>query len=442
VIGALLLAALGYTAVRAVTPGSSVRLRLGAGLLVGAALCALFLLLPGWSPIAAGIAALSLALALYLFSNPASRQPDNNHPIDLVAPAVLLLYARFATRPEEWSWQNWIPSRRDWFFIWGQKAHLFFANRGVDLAWLQSAPRDLSQPDYPWLWPLTVDWLALFHGSWEPRLAGVATVLLAAGLLLVFRDVAGRTLPPAHAAFATLAATGAACTPYLGLADGPFAAYAGAAILLTDDALRHDDPRRLRLAAILLGLCPLVKNEGIALLFAVPLAMLIASAGGDGARLGKRTARLAALWPAAVIALPWLVARLILGFTTDLFRGAPLRRAWLALTHPGEFFAHFRDVHEPNPWLYLAIGIALLLSLRRLRRETFLVAAIVGQLGFYVFAELVSPFGVGGQIGGSWGRLIGHLAAPLVYLAARGLLSEVDPHSAAKTARLLEEELR
>lgn len=433
--GAVLLVALGYAAVRALAPESSVRLRLGAGALVGAGICGAILVAnQPWALLAITLASLSLILALALLSYPATEQPSNhisaNHsPLDLATFAALALYARFATSAPEWSWQNWAETRRDWFFIWGQKAQLFFEHRGIDLTFLQASPNDLSQPDYPWLWPLTVDWLALFHGSFEPRLAGFATVLFAAALLLVFREIAGRTLPPTLASLATLAAVGAACTPYLGLADGPFAAYAGAALLLLDDAIRRDNTAQFRLSALLLGLSANVKNEGIALMVAAALAVALAA----GAR------RVRALWPAFAVGGTWLVARRLLGLSTDLVRGHPLERAAHALTHLGEFLGHFRDVYDPNPWLYLAIGFALAISIRELRRETFLVTAIVAQLAFYLGANLLSPFGVGGQIGGSWGRLLGHLAAPLVFLAARGLASEFDRRPPPEPPRLVEE---
>jgi hypothetical protein len=420
VIGALILVALGYSAARALLPNTSWRLRLGSGILIGAGLCGVILLFT-WSLVGCSVAALLGCWALWRThrSNPATQQPSN-HWTDVLTLTTLALYAWHSTRPEEWSWQNSAPSKRDWFFIWGQKANLFFAHGGIDVAFLQSSPRDLSQPDYPWLWPLTIDWLALFHGSFDPRLAGLATVLFALALLLVFREFASP--------LATLAATGAACTSYLGLADGPFAAFAGAALILADDALRRDDRHRLRVAAILLGLSANIKNEGVALIIAVAIAIVVAG----------RARRVVELWPALAIAAPWLIAKRALGLSTDLLRGDLVARLTHSLAHLGEFFARFRDVHESNPWLYLAIGFALLISIRELRRETFLVTAIVAQLTFYLAANLISPFGVGGQIGGSWGRLLGHVAVPLVFLAARGL--EVHPRAATAAPSLVEEE--
>src|SRR5438105_2283493 len=111
--------------------------RLGqAVLLVAGAAAGLLLFLP-WTPWAVGLALLAVAgiVWAYLHPRPATRDPRTAIAIAIVINCVtgllVLLHAIYAMRPGLWDWTDWLITRRDYFFIWGFKARLFFVEHGI-----------------------------------------------------------------------------------------------------------------------------------------------------------------------------------------------------------------------------------------------------------------------------------------------------------------------
>src|SRR5437899_2814276 len=119
--------------------------------------------------------------------------------------------------------------------------------------------------DAPWLRSIAVAFL-LVIGEWNDRLPSLFYPLIAGAVLLLIQSLLTDELKSAHlAAFATLALASPIATPWIGLGEGPFIAFAIAALLL----IRRDS---VTAGALLLGCAALTKNEGIALIVATLIA--------------------------------------------------------------------------------------------------------------------------------------------------------------------------
>ena len=215
---------------------------------------------------------------------------------------LLLGYALYATLAP--------PPEYDYLTDWGFKAKAFFEVRAIDWQLLgRSIDRNV-HPDYPLLLPLTYDFIAVLRNGWNDAHLGIVHVAFAAALLLVIHETAwDDTRSRIAAVFIAIALIPFAATPWIGLAEGPFIAYATAALLL----IRRGD---LTLGAILLGLAASTKNEGLTLIAAAAIGLLCAGRKRDVVRL----------WPAVLIPLPWLIAR-SLHRSADRYRGGRSRRA-------------------------------------------------------------------------------------------------------------------
>jgi hypothetical protein len=370
-------------------------MRLGVAILLALAAGAALLTILPWTQTAAMVLLTASAIAVARYGRVRLRW----HWLDLLLPIVTGLYVRYATHPSLWAWENWRPSRRDFFFIWGTHARLFLAAHSVDFHFLQQTPNDLSHPDYPWLWPLIIDWVMLLRGRWDPMLVGIISALFGAALLLILRELLAAEIgDPRVASLATLAAAGIAFPMSVGFAEAPFIAYSASGVLL----IRN---RHTRLGALLLGLAAVTKNEGLALIVAVAIALLIA----------RRS--VLPMWPAVAVTLPWLIVRAFLGVPTDLFAGNLAQRLTAHLQDPAHLFAGFTGIVTEQPWFFLALSLTLLAGIRNLRRETFVILTVVLQLAFYVAAYLISPLDTAGHVVSSWGRLTGQLAIPLLFVA-------------------------
>jgi hypothetical protein len=307
----------------------------------------------------------------------------------------LLGYSLFSTMAPLWEF--------DYICNWGLKGKLFWEAHGIDWSFLQNAFHRAIHPDYPPLLPLSFDVLAVVRGDWNDRALGLLNVVFALALLLVVRRLAAEeTGSDLAGAFAAAAMLAFAASPWIGLAESPLVAYGTMAILL----LRIDDSR-VNVAAVLLGLAASAKNEGLTLIVAVAVALVIAGR----ARLVPR------LWPAIAIPLPWLVARLMRDIPTDLATGNVFSRVLTHVENPApllEALAHY-PVGKPLYWLGIIAAFAILRS-RLVSRERFALSAIVVQFAFYIGAYLSSPHDVDWHLHWSWERVVSHLTPTLTYV--------------------------
>jgi hypothetical protein len=315
--------------------------------------------------------------------------------VDLLTLLVVLSQGFVTTVASPWSWDFWA--------IWGLKGRVFFEARTIDFRFLESRWNDFAHPDYPLLLPLNYAHAALLGGSWDDRWLGVYGLAFGMALLLVVRGLLAEECGPLIAAVAALAASPFALSPWVGLADGPFLAFAGAALLFLRPGLR-DDPAALRHGALLLGLAAGCKNEGSALIVAAAVAIVLAEP--------RRWRRVVSLWPAVVLIAPWTIARTLHHLHGDT--GGGVAQLPERLRHLPEI-ARALATTLPHPLLWAAMLIGLLLAPRTARAgERFLLTAASLQLAFYVAVYLVTPFGVVWHIETSWPRIATHVAVPLL----------------------------
>jgi hypothetical protein len=393
-IAVAVMAAAGWLYTRRLAEGMLV-----GGILAAAALAALSLVGVSWSPF-------TLAAALAIFTLPAIRVAAGfSRPakagryalFHLPTAALVAWHVRNALRPELWDWTNWLISRRDFFFIWGYKARLFFTFHGIPWSFLRGLPSDFTHPDYPLLVPLLFDADAVLTNAWHPAWSIVAidTTLAAALLGIVYKSLRD-DFDPLFAAAGTFALTGSALLPWVGFAEGPLVAYGGAAALM----LRRG---RVGFGIVFLSAAAMAKNEGIAL--AVAMAIALATTA-EGRRI------LPKLWPVAVVIGGWLAVRSTM--PTDLFSGPVLARIGHNLADFPHAFATV-PTHQPVVWLVSLIAIVL-----GTRREGFLLTAAAIQILFYLAAYAITPLDVVGHVNGSWPRLTSHVT---IFLAYSGVTS-------------------
>lgn len=397
----------------------------GEALLLGIAACAavlftLSMLRVPWSRLSFGVAmavviAVSWVAAAYSFrarvaasvatsDNSLISFPGSQAVIFLLYAVTILLvagYARFATAAPLWEF--------DFIGDWGLKARAFFTAGGIDWPFLEHPFHYDIHPDYPPLLPLGFDLFAVVRGAWDDTTLGLLSVAFAIGLLLLLHRLAlEETSSRFAAAFVMAAMVPFACSPWIGIAEGPFVAYATAAILL----IRRGS---LATGAVMLGLAATTKNEGLTLIVAVALALLLDRRRRDALRL----------WPALVLALPWLVLRSMHGLRTDLTTGDV----------PSRVIAHLRDPRplleallqhgagKPLLWIALTVGVAVTFGVL-VREERFALAALLLQFLCYIGAYLVTPHAVDWHVRWSWERLVSHLSPALTYIVLARLLTK------------------
>jgi hypothetical protein len=290
-----------------------------------------------------------------------------------------------------WDWNEWLIQRRDYFFIWGYKARLFFDADGIPWRFLRSLPNDFSHPDYPLLVPLLMDVPAVLFGSFDPRAFVVITTALGAALLLVAHRCLLDEFTPRQAIWGTLALSGSALLPSFGFAEGPLVAFAASAALLIRRALRgHSET--VAAATLLLALAAMTKNEGIAFFVAVCIA---------APRMVRR------IWPAGAAIAIWLGARALLQLPTDVFTGQFLARI---ADNVAMFPRAFANVPSHQPLVAIASLAAIALApAANLKRERFILTVVAVQVAFYLAAYAVTPHDVAGHVNGSWERISSHV---------------------------------
>lgn len=345
--------------------------------------------------------------------------------IDLLTIYTVFSYTLYATLAKVWAWDFWA--------IWGLKARAFLETGGIDWRFLRNPNNAFIHRDYPLLLPLNYDWIALINGRWDDRWLGLVGVAFGVALLLIIRDLARREMPALGAAALTFAATAFALSHYVGLAEAPLTAFGGAAVIFLGRAIRHDEQVSLRHGAILLGLAGSSKNEGLALIAAVVLAIILTDR--------ERWRRLVRMWPTFAIIAPWLIARAVLHLKTDIARGDIWLRAGERLRHaPALLRMLVEQLTDPWMWGLMLLAIVLLPSAIRLT-ERFVYTAVGIQLLFYIGAYVVTPYNVEWHIETSWPRLTRQIATPLLYavtvqLARAALREQTLAHAEARPEQL------
>jgi hypothetical protein len=334
------------------------------------------------------------------YGDVASADPIRPHLLDLFTLFTILCYALYATLAPLWEWDFWA--------IWGLKARTFLEIGGIDWRFLESRWNIFAHTDYPLLVPLNYDFVALLNGGWSDRWLGLLGVACAVALALVARSLAARETTPFFASLLTLLVAALGFSRYLGLAEGALIAFGGAGVLFVRAALLDDDDVCWRHGALMLGFAANCKNEGVALLGAVTIAMVATSWSRASTTLRK-------LAPAYALAAPWLILRAAHVLPTDIAGGSATSRLLARLPHAHELFL-FLAQQLFKPWFWVAILIGILLApavARRRERFVFLVTAI--QFFFYFVVYLMTPNRLRWHVLTSWSRLPAQIAVPIAF---------------------------
>lgn len=342
-----------------------------------------------WSRLVVTIAILIVAGALWIAAPRRAFVATPPSWFDLAIVLLVIAHGLAATAGAVGEW--------DFGAIWGLKGRVFFERGAIDWRFLEHPYNTFAHSDYPLLLPMQYVFLALHGGAWSDRWMGLVTTFFGVALLLIVRDLFARELRRDLAALATLGVASVALSQWLGIAEAPMIAFGAAGVLV----IRRGD---MTLGAVLLGCAAGTKNEGLALIVAAAVGLLVAKRARDVLRL----------WPAALLAAPWLVLRAIHTLPTDLASGPLLERS--ARNALEVVFAICATTPD-RPWFWLAIVAGLVLCIRELKRERFVLATVLVQLAFYVGAYVVTPNEVWWHIAVSWSRLLTHVAAPLAFSA-------------------------
>ena len=388
-VASLLIIAVGWPLASVADPTSTLGARLGEAYLLGAAASVVVLLFVPWSQgIVIGallIVAIGGALAFRRYVRAGWRPPAL---IDAITLILVAGYARFATiapTPEA-----------DFIGIWGLKAREFWVAHGIDWQFLENPLNAFAHPDYPPLVPLLFDVHAVIANAWIDRWLGVVNVAFGVATLLIVRaHLADEIATPWKRAIATLAFVPFALSPWIGLAECAMVAYGTAGLLL----LRRATVRDALHGAIYLGFAANCKNEGLTLIAAAALALLVTN---------RRM--LIHLWPAVALAAPWSVLRYVHHLRNDLVAG-------FHLGDVAQTLAALAQQAVGKPLFWFGIALAFVIAPRRLVRERFLIVAIVLQLLFFVAAYVVTPHDVIWHVRWSWERIVGQLTPLIVFLA-------------------------
>jgi hypothetical protein len=320
------------------------------------------------------------------------------HLLDLFTLFTVIPYALYARLATAGQWDFWA--------MWGLKARTFLELGGIDWRFLESRWNAFAHPDYPLLVPLNYDFLALVNGGWSDRWLGLICVAWAVALALVARSLAARETTPFFASLLTLLVAALGFSRYVGLAEGALIAFGGAGVLFIRTALRENDDAAWRHGALMLGFAANCKNEGLALLVAVTIAVLVVS---------RSFATLRKVAPAYVLAAPWLILRAAHVLPTDLAGGSAASRLIARLPHAHELLLFLSgELTNPGFWLAVVTGILIAPAGSR-RRESFVFIVTAVQLLFYVAAYLATPHDVAWHVVTSWSRLTEQLSVPITF---------------------------
>jgi hypothetical protein len=351
-----------------------------------------------------------------------ARPSTKPHVLDIVTLFTIVCYALYATLAPVWEWDFWA--------IWGLKARTFLEIGAIDWRFLESRWNTFAHPDYPLLVPLNYDFVALLNGGWSDRWMGLMGVAWAVALAFVARSLAARQTTPLFASLATLVVAAIGFSRYVGLAEGALIAFGGVGVLFVRAALLDDDPVSWRHAALMLGFAANCKNEGLALLVAVTIAVVATSWRRAWVQLRKLT-------PAFALAAPWLILRAAHTLPTDIVEGSMMSRLLVRLPYAHQILMFLAEELD-RPWFWIAILISVILAHSARRRERFIVLVTAIQCLFYVVVYFITPNDLRWHVLSSWPRLTAQIAVPITFavflMLANSLLAEEDaPHAEARS---------
>ncbi|PYQ52829.1 MAG: hypothetical protein DMF59_03415 [Acidobacteria bacterium] len=338
------------TALLAIAAGLPFSRRLGEAYLLGVGIQAAILCILPWSrPIV--IAAIILecgALAPLWLRRYESGSKLPHSIIDLATLVLIAGYARFATIAS--------PTEIDYICIWGLKAEKFWVAHGIDWNFLAQPFNAFAHPDYPLLVPLAYDFQALVGGAWIDRWAGALSIGCGIAALLIIRS----ELRGWIGALAALILMPLVFSPYVGDAEGPLIAYSIAAIL----PLRKRE--NITRCAVFLGFAASCKNEGLTLIVAVAIALMISGAK----QLVPK------LWPAVAIPFPWLIISRLHHLRSDFAEGGLIGRIVEHVTNPAPMLQAMAAYSPGRVIFWIGLVVALAIGWRRVvGEERFLASA-------------------------------------------------------------------
>ena len=380
------------TALLAVAAGLPFTRRIGEAYLLGIGIQAAILIVLPWSrPFIIGAILLECgALAPLLLRRYKSGGKPPHSIIDLATLVLIAGYARFATMAP--------PVEIDFICIWGLKAQKFFVAHGIDWNFLAQPFNAFAHADYPILVPLAYDFQAIVAGGWIDRWAGALNIGCGIAALLIIRS----ELKGWKGALASLILMPLVFSPYVGDAEGPLIAYSIAGVL---GIRRRENIMR---SAVFLGLAASCKNEGLTLIAAVAIAMLIAGVP----RLIPR------MWPAIAIPLPWLIVSRLHGLRSDLAESGLIERIVSHITNPAPMLQAMATYPPGHIIFWIGLVTALLIGIRRVAGdERFLASVIALQLLAFIAAYVITPHDVSWHVRWSWERLVLQVTALATFLA-------------------------
>lgn len=445
-LAVLLFAAVAFLLLRRADPGSGVDRIAGESMILAPAIPAAALFVASlvgipWSRLllfACGVIALA-ALLVVRRARPAPVAPINGADATLLdsrvaatiaAVLVVLLLAGYA----QYAFVT-AGAENDFIGIWGAKGRTFFESRGIDWEYLSSHWRGYAHPDYPLLTPLVFSSVAIASGGWNESLLGLVYPFVAAGgIVLVFSELRRRTSRASLRWFGTLAVAPFVMSPWIGLADGLLTVMVLAALLRLARWIDDGSAADLAVGSLFLGLAMSTKNEGLALGLVALFVVAIRTPR-------ESRSRLVALWPAAAIAVPWLVLRSVHRLSTDLFEDRVLTRL-ADRVRDGDYIAALaRHLVEfrPGPWfVYLLMLLAVALFWKRTRGgQRFVVVVVAVQLLIDLGAYLVTPLPLEWHVRWSWERLVAQLGAVFAVTAVALLVEVVEDSGGRGLATLV-----
>jgi hypothetical protein len=396
--------------------------RLAEAYLLGAALASLVLFVhSGWSRVSLVVPLLATAaVCAFVGRKGLGVTRCAVHWLDLATAVLVAGYARFATIGP--------TAEYDFIGIWGVKAKEFWLSGGIDWKFLENPFNQFAHVDYPLLVPLVFDVHAVIAGVWPDRWLGVVNAGFGIATLLLLRTfLAEEVRRPILLALAALACVGVSFAPWIGLAEGALVAYGTAGLLF----VRRGDVSR---GALYLGLAAMCKNEGLTLIVAAVVAMIVQH-GVRPLYIRWKSLRsvegsdptVARMWPSAAVVVPWLIVRSMHHLQTDLTASGLGERVVEHLSNLRPMFEAMLRYRVGRPLLWVAFAAAIVSGARLVGgRERFLAAAIAMQLLFFVAAYVITPHDVEWHVRWSWERIVDQLAAPATFLALVIVLRRLD----------------
>lgn len=404
----------------------------GGGFLLGLASSALVLLLLGvlniaWSRFSVLLillAAAVLAVAAVRKTKPVILRDRSTLPalgIDLFSLVLIIGFALFATAAP-------LPEF-DFITNWGLKGRLFYEHRGIDWGYLEGAWDRNLHPDYPPLVPLMFSFVSVIGGTWDDRSIGLLFVAIGVAVLLMVRGLMGREIDsPLFVSASTLALVCLTLPPWVGLAEGPLAAYATAGLLLVREATRTMERQAILTGAVFLGCAGLIKNEGVTLIVCVAAAFFFGTRTTPGSY-----GRIFFMWPAVALACIWQILRSLHHFSTIFSAGDVGGRVSENLQNAVRSIGSAAFAGVGMRYIWIGIAIALLLEPRRtIRMESLILLAMLFQVVFFFAAFAATPFDVAWHIKWSAERLMYQLTLPLTIVALFLIVPRIPSARSAK----------